>query len=90
MAEIMQYFDYSESMPLTCACGWAGPVKDAPMEISERDPLFDRSCPRCGTMLLIVPYPTFEQTREAAEAGNTEAIEMCRRQNIPAKLPKPQ
>jgi len=28
-----------------------------------------------------VPFPTHEQTREAAEAGNTEAIEMCRSQS---------
>lgn len=81
-AKIVEYFDYSDDMPLKCpVCGWSGPAKDAPKELHS-SPLFDRSCPECWKMLLIVPFPTFEQTRAAAKAGNAEAIRMCREQNI--------
>ena len=46
--------------------------KDAVSE--EYKDLFDVSCPKCSKMLLVVPYPTIQQTREAAAAGNLEAI----------------
>jgi hypothetical protein len=36
--------------------------------------LFDVSCPKCSKMLLVVPFPTGEQVREAAAAGNVDAI----------------
>ena len=32
------------------------------------------TCPDCDSMLLIVPFPTYEQTRAAAADGNEEAI----------------
>jgi hypothetical protein len=71
-AQIVAYYgEYSESMELVCPCGWTGPARDAPMEM--HNDLFDRSCPECDTMLLIVPYPTTAQTLAAAAAGNEEA-----------------
>ena len=58
--------EYSATMTLTCpACGWTGLAKDAPLEMYED--LVDRSCPECWKMLLIVPHPTGEQTRAAAQ-----------------------
>ena len=70
------YAEYHKDMPLACDCGWRGPASEAPMEI--HDDLFDRSCPTCDTMLLIVGYPTAVQMRAAAAAGNEEAVEDCR------------
>ena len=66
------YWDYDDQAELTCpACGWRGRAKDADREhFSE---LFDVSCPACDQMLLIVSYPTLEETREAAERGNEDA-----------------
>jgi DNA-directed RNA polymerase subunit RPC12/RpoP len=67
------YEEYSKEMELVCpSCGWIGHAKDA--ESEEYKDLFDVSCPKCSKMLLVVPYPTFQQTREAAAAGNLEAI----------------
>ena len=65
---------YVEESRLSCpACGWQGDNGEAVKELHEE--LFDLSCPRCEKMLLIVSYPTLEQTREAAERGNAEALE---------------
>lgn len=66
------YTEYSKEMELGCpSCGWTGRAEDA--EIEEYKDLFDVSCPKCSKMLLVVPYPTFQQTRESAAAGNLEA-----------------
>jgi hypothetical protein len=59
-------------MPLTCPeCPWAGNGQSAETEW-HRD-LLDVSCPKCGKMLLVVPYPTFAQVKAAAAAGNEKA-----------------
>lgn len=66
------YYNYDDGMPLTCAgCGWSGSAKEGGSEYY-RD-LFDVSCPKCLTMLLVVPFPTHEQTKAAAAAGNEKA-----------------
>lgn len=63
---------YDEEVPLPCpSCGWSGRTGDA--DISLHDELFDVCCPRCERMLLIVNYPTLEQTRAAAQNGNEAA-----------------
>src|SRR5262245_6893491 len=67
------YAEYSNEMELVCpVCGWIGLAKDA--ESEEYKDLFDVLCPKCSKMLLVVPYPTIQQTKEAATAGNLEAI----------------
>src|SRR5262245_12099728 len=67
------YAEYSNEMELVCPiCGWIGLAKDA--ESEEYKDLFDVSCPKCSKMLLVVPYPTIQQTKEAATAGNPAAI----------------
>jgi hypothetical protein len=69
---------FDEAAPLACAaCGWEGATKDGSMELF--DELFDVSCPKCDQMLLVVSYPTLEQTRAAAAAGNPAAEEERRR-----------
>jgi hypothetical protein len=59
------YTEFSEEMPLVCPnCHWTGAAKDGDM--GEYKDLFDVSCPKCSKMLLVVPFPTGEQVREAA------------------------
>ena len=73
MAEHKSYFDHDSSDPLQCAqCGWTGPAGDAFHEAYRE--LMDFVCPRCDTMLLIVPYPTVDEMRRYAAAGNEKAV----------------
>lgn len=79
-AEVIRYYAYDESSDLTCwKCGWRGPARDASQETYRE--LFDVSCPRCDKMLLIVPFPTADETKVAAAAGNHVAKE-----NLPEVL----
>jgi hypothetical protein len=72
-AKIVGYYDYEDEDRLVSPqCGWAGPVKDADMELFKE--LLEVSCPRCGEMLLIISFPTWEQTEEAARKGNRKAL----------------
>lgn len=72
-ALLLDYYEYNPHERLTCPnCSWIGQAEQATLDHHEE--LFDVSCPRCEKMLLIVGYPTLEQIREAAAAGNAEAI----------------
>ena len=72
MAEHLTYYGYDEDRPVTCpGCGWNGPAKDGSQGLYKE--LFDVSCPRCDTMLLIVSLPTVEETKEAAARGDARA-----------------
>lgn len=66
------YWDYEPDASLECpACGWSGPAS------GHEEPfrgLFDVKCPECDRILLVVGYPTSEETRTAASAGNPRAI----------------
>lgn len=69
-AKHLLYWDYDPEAELVCGdCGWTGPGGLGEM-FAER---FDVSCPRCDRMLLIVSFPTLEETRQAAAAGNVLA-----------------
>ena len=70
-AKQVRYYDYRQIKTVECRCGWSGPP--GPCE-DYFDALLDVTCPRCDTMLLIVLYPTDEETRKAAAAGNEEAL----------------
>jgi len=86
------YFDYRDDMQVTCpACGWSGLAKETSPELHENAPVIDRECPapQCLQIVLTMSYPTLAQTRAAAEAGNEEAITMCREQNIEFAPPPP-
>ena len=70
-AKQVMYYNYDRSETVECRCGWSGQPGAYEDYFHE---LLDVTCPRCDTMLLIVPYPTRAQTEEAAAAGNEEAI----------------
>src|SRR4051812_7184278 len=70
-AKILDYFQYDKRAALACpSCAWKGTGAEGHRGIF--DELFDVRCPDCSNMLLIVSYPTFDQIREAAAAGNAE------------------
>lgn len=78
MAENCNYYGEWRNKSFNCPnCNWLGSASDMDMEMHAE--LADYSCPRCETMVLIVSYPTLEETRIAAAAGNAEAIAELRR-----------
>lgn len=72
-ATYLNYWDYHRDTPVTCpGCGWTG---CPPGHEEVYDDLLDVHCPDCGRMLLVVPFPTLEETRAAAAEGNPDAQE---------------
>ncbi len=66
------YFDGYRKETFNCTvCAWAGSFEQLDQEQYRN--LFDGSCPECGKMLIIVSFPTLEEIREVAAAGNEEA-----------------
>jgi len=65
--------DWRDSRHQCPDCGWEGEGRALLVEAHAE--LADASCPACFEMLLIIPYPTYAETRDAADAGNVEAIE---------------
>jgi len=63
--------DYAE--PRACsACGWSGPTRDA---IDLFEELLALRCPKCDARVGgLYLYPTDDEVREAAAAGNAKAI----------------
>jgi hypothetical protein len=53
-------------------CAWVG-THDEMAGPNVFDELMDYGCPRCEKMLLIINYPTHEETVEAAARGNRHA-----------------
>jgi len=70
-ARHLKYYDYDQDATVECSCGWSGRCGDAEDYFRE---VLDVTCPRCDTMLIVVAYPTHEETRAAAAAGNEQAI----------------
>jgi hypothetical protein len=70
------YYDEWRNALLTCpVCGWQGRWEQA--EVNHHSELMDAECPRCEShppMLAIVSYATGDETKQAAKAGNAEAI----------------
>jgi|RhiMethySRZTD1v2_1073278.scaffolds.fasta_scaffold489193_1 hypothetical protein len=83
---LIEYFDFHPEMVATCECGWAGRGRDTEIELYE-SPVVTRHCPKCDSILLSMEYPTFNQVREAAEAGNEEAVRMARMYCLEFKAP---
>jgi hypothetical protein len=75
MARKLGYWEFDADEIVTCPdCGWSGRAGDYREYYSE---VFDVCCMQCDKMLLIVrSLVDIEETREAAAAGNQEAIEM--------------
>lgn len=67
----VKYFEFESDRIVTCDCGWSG--KSGHGNREDYHELYEISCPKCDRMLFIVAYPTHEETREAAAAGNREA-----------------
>jgi hypothetical protein len=75
MAEGFRYYsDEWRTRVFQCRCGWSGTVEEMCRNMHEA--VMDFECPaaQCDSMLVIVSYPTREETLKAAEAGNAEAI----------------
>jgi predicted RNA-binding Zn-ribbon protein involved in translation (DUF1610 family) len=68
MADIFDYYsDDWRSKTFTCpGCGWQGAADG--MDMEPHAELADYSCPECDHMILIVNFPTIEETRKAAAA----------------------
>jgi len=70
----MNYYDYTDDYPLECKhCGWRGTKKEADEIPFEQ--CLGVYCPRpkCGWPIMTIDYPTPEETRQAAKAGNAWA-----------------
>ena len=74
MARHFKYYDGRwRTNSFSCPdCGWIGETKSMARAI--RKLMIGLSCPDCEKTLLILSYPTPEETREAAAEGNVEAI----------------
>lgn len=73
VARHLTYYEFDENARLACSsCGWVGPGTDADTNYFKE--LFDLRCPRCERMILIVAYPTIDETKAAAAHGNVRAI----------------
>lgn len=72
VAKHFGWFEKWRQSPLRCEqCGWEGPLNSRTMG-TYRD-LQDFECPSCEKILAIVAYPTDDEIRNAAAAGNQEA-----------------
>jgi hypothetical protein len=73
LSRIVTWYEYDEAEQLACPrCGWSGAA-----ELGARhyfNELFDVSCPHCGEKLLIVSFPTLDETKQEAAKGNPRAI----------------
>jgi len=70
----MNYYDYTDDYPIECKhCGWKGTKKEADMTPFEQ--CLGLRCPRpeCDWPIMAIDYPTPEETRQAAKAGNAWA-----------------
>lgn len=57
-AQIIEYRDYSEDMPLQCPiCEWKGTPKESGWINTDSHYALDVSCPNCEKMLLVASYP---------------------------------
>jgi len=65
---IRNYWDYDRNVDISC--GWAGPAREGEGFFEQ---LLDVRCPECDRALFKVLFPTSEETRAAAAAGNPRA-----------------
>jgi hypothetical protein len=73
MATLIDHFDdEARNRTWQCSCGWHGTIDEMTSEGFAE--LVDESCPACGKMLVIIPFPTTAEMRSAAARGNREAI----------------
>ena len=73
MPRYVRYYEFDPANErVEChACGWAGLGSELSIELF--DGLSDLECPKCWARLFVVVYPTAEETRVAAAAGDERA-----------------
>ena len=65
----------AKSMIFECGdCDWTGPGTDLEM-LEAYEGLAEYGCPRCGTKVTNLVYPTWDEIQKAAQAGDPEAQE---------------
>lgn len=68
------WWDYERGSQISCPlCGWTGTAGTDLEELFSE--LLEVRCPACFQLLLYVVYPTLQETRDAAAAGNQQAID---------------
>ena len=66
------YFTYPTTT-FTCPCDWTGLGSE--LKLGETfSELAEYDCPRCESKVVRISFPTSGEIREAAAAGNAEAI----------------
>lgn len=74
MSRHAEYYEDWRHWPLTCTCGWTGRAQESMYDFESRY-LLVLDCPECDRSVLLVNYPTEDQVRAAAVAGNPDAVE---------------
>lgn len=70
------YYRFFDGSPVSCEkCDWSGPGDDWSTEMNRGMDLFDIYCPSCGAKRGFLAFPTHEEVRAAAAAGDPRAIE---------------
>lgn len=74
---MISYYDLDRQAPATCErCGWAGTNAELDQEMFRE--LMELNCPKCDGRFFLVMFPTLEDIKKAAGAGNAEAISQLR------------
>ncbi len=73
--KFMAYWEYDPEATVVCSCGWRGPV--ATTEDSHRWGL-DVACAQCSKGLLVIEFPTREETEIAADHNANAAKVLSR------------
>jgi hypothetical protein len=71
MAKQFKYYDDWRGAPLTCSCGWSGPLDDKQTDMYEQ--LLDFECPKCSATLAVISFPTKEDIELAVSQGSEDA-----------------
>ncbi len=73
MGKVLKYYSDWQHETFTCSqCGWAGTVSYEDLEVGDVAATIE--CKKCYRSLGVVMFPSLQQTKEAAAAGNEEAI----------------
>ena len=69
MTKSISWWDHDRDDHMSCpGCGWTG---TGGTDLEEQFPeLLEVRCPDCDRLLLMVVFPTLQETRAAAAAGN--------------------
>src|SRR4051794_3083823 len=73
MPRYVRHYDFDPASEwIDCGeCGWKGVASQASIELFAA--LCELECPTCGHRLIVIPYPSHDETRAAAAGGNERA-----------------